>query len=111
MVRKIVSITLLVSLMALVSSGIMMMFINSFEFQLRMHPVHKLFGIIMTISGMLHVFYNLKSIKKYLDSRTILVFGIVMVFFMFFLYYAGYKKPIDKNVIKEIEMSTSKLKK
>lgn len=110
MIRKIVSTTLLVSLMAIASSGIMMIVIDSFEFQLRMHPVHKIFGIVMTIAGILHVCYNFKSIKKYLDSKTVLVFGIVMIAIMMLLYVVGFNKPLDKSIIKEIEISTSMLK-
>ena len=109
MTRKIVSTTLLVSLMALASSGIMMLVLNSYEFQLRMHPVHKIFGILMTISGILHIYYNFKSIKKYLDSRKVLLFGIVMMVVMILLYIAGFNKPLDQNIIKEIEISTMKL--
>jgi hypothetical protein len=110
MIRKIVSTTLLVSLLAIASSGIMMILIDSFEFQLRMHPVHKIFGIVMTIAGILHVYYNFKSIKKYLDSKTVLVFGIVMIAIMMLLYVVGFNKPLDKSIIKEIEISTSMLK-
>ena len=109
MTRKIVSTTLLVSLIALASSGIMMLVLNSYEFQLRMHPVHKIFGIVMTISGCLHIIYNFKSIKKYLDSKKILLVGIGIMLFMLLLYIAGYYKPLDKNVIEEIEINISKL--
>jgi len=109
--RKIVSTTLLVSLLALASSGIMMIVLGSYEFNLRMHPVHKIFGITMTISGILHVYYNFKSIKKYLGSRKVLLFGIGMVAFMLLLYFAGYKKPLDEKIIDEIENSASKLHK
>lgn len=111
MMRKTVSITMLVSLLALASSGIMMIVLGSYEFNLRMHPVHKIFGITMTISGILHIYYNFKSIKKYLNSRKILLFGVGMVLFMFLLYFAGYKKPLDEKIIDEIELSSSKLQK
>jgi hypothetical protein len=111
MVRKIASVTLLVSLIALVSSGMMMIFIGSFEFNLRMHPVHKIFGILMTVSGILHVYFNFKSIKKYLGAKKILVFGIVLTLFMTLLYFAGLKKPLDQNVIQEIESNMMMLEK
>lgn len=88
-----------------------MIVLGSYEFNLRMHPVHKIFGITMTISGILHVYYNFKSIKKYLGSRKVLLFGIGMVAFMLLLYFAGYKKPLDEKIIYEIENSASKLHK
>lgn len=109
MIRKIASTTLLVSLIALASSGIMMIILDSLEFNLRMHPVHKIFGILMSISGIVHLYFNFNTIKKYLSSKKVLVYGIVMLLFMALLYFAGYKKPINKEIIKEIEITSSKL--
>lgn len=63
MFRQFISLTLLVSLVALSSSGIMMILLGSFEFQLQMHPVHKIFGILLTLSGAFHVYYNFAAIE------------------------------------------------
>ena len=109
MFRKVVSITLLVSLMALSSSGIMMIVLNSLEFQLQMHPVHKIFGILMTISGCFHVYFNFKPIKKYLSLRKVLLFGVGMVLMMSMLYLVGMNKPLDQKKIQEIELLMSQL--
>lgn len=111
MIKRITSITLLVSLIALATSGMMMIFLNSYEFQLRMHPVHKIFGILMTISGILHVYFNFKSIKKYLNSKKVLLFGIILTLVMLLLYFAGFKKPLDTSAIKEIESNMMMLEK
>ena len=109
MLRKITSTTLFVSLIALASSGIMMLVINGFGFQLRMHPVHKIFGILMILCGCLHIYYNFTSVKKYLKSKSILLYTVGMILFMFLLYFAGYKKPLDQNIIKEIDVKTMQL--
>lgn len=111
MFRKTVSITLLVSLMALATSGIMMIVLNSLEFQLQMHPVHKIFGILMTISGCFHVYFNFKPIKKYLSINKILIVGVGMVLIMSLLYFVGFNKPLDTKKIQEIEMLMSQLEK
>lgn len=47
MFRKIVAITLAVSFVAMATSGLMMFSINKTSFTLQMHPVHKLFGLLM----------------------------------------------------------------
>ncbi|MRX64855.1 DUF4405 domain-containing protein [Maribacter luteus] len=109
MFRKTVSITLLVSLMALASSGIMMILLNSLEFQLQMHPVHKIFGVLMTISGAFHIYFNFKPIKKYLSMRKVLVVGIGMLLMMSLLYVVGFNKTMDKDKIQEIELLMSQL--
>ena len=111
MFRKIISTTLLVSLMALASSGIMMIVLNSLEFQLQMHPVHKIFGILLTIAGCFHIYFNFKPIKKYLSIRKILLYTIGMVIIMTLLYVVGLNKPMDKEKIQEIEILMSQLEK
>lgn len=105
--RKIASTTLLVSFIALASSGLMMMFIGSFEFNLRMHPVHKIFGLVMVVSGIFHVIYNFKSIKKYLTSQRLLIFVLVMMVIMGLLYVAGFKRTIDPAMIEQVEEAIS----
>lgn len=103
MLRKIVSTTLLVSLLAIVSSGLLMMLLGSYEFNLRMHPVHKIFGMLLSVSGIIHVYLNFKSIKKYLTSRRIMAFAIIMFMIMVLLYIVGFLKPIDETFIREME--------
>ncbi|ARU48759.1 putative membrane protein [Sulfurospirillum diekertiae] len=69
MFRQVVSLTLLVSLLAVGSSGILMIILNSFEFQFQMHPVHKIFGVLMVLSGSLHLYLNFGSVKKILEYK------------------------------------------
>lgn len=103
MFRQFISLTLLVSLVALSSSGILMIVLNSFEFQLQMHPVHKIFGVLLTLSGAFHVYYNFGAIKKYLSKKKMMFFTLVMTFLMVALYAVGTAKPLDKQKIQQIE--------
>lgn len=103
MFRQFISITLLVSLAALSSSGILMIVLGSFEFQLQMHPVHKVFGILLTLSGAFHVYYNFGAIKKYLGKKKIMLFAVSMTFVMVALYGIGMAKPIDAEKVEQIE--------
>jgi len=103
MFRKIVSITLLVSLVALSSSGILMIVLGSFEFQLQMHPVHKIFGILLTLSGAFHLYYNFGAIRKYLGDKKIVLVAVFLTFIMVALYAIGTAKPLDKAKIQQIE--------
>lgn len=89
--------------MALSSSGIMMIVLNSFEFQLQMHPVHKIFGILLTISGIFHLYLNFNAIKKYLGHKKMMIFAVILTFFMVGLYAVGASKPLDTNKIQQIE--------
>ncbi|PKN28585.1 MAG: hypothetical protein CVU64_12535 [Deltaproteobacteria bacterium HGW-Deltaproteobacteria-21] len=103
MVKKYTSTILLISLIALGSSGLMMMFLDSFAFQLRMHPVHNIFGIIMCISGCLYICLNFQPLKNYLKERQILIAGISLAVVLMFLYAIGLHRPIDPAFVDKIE--------
>ena len=80
-----------------------MILLGSFEFQLQMHPVHKIFGILLTLSGAFHVYYNFTAIKKYLSKRKPMLFALVLTFIMIALYAIGMSKPIDPVKVQQIE--------
>lgn len=103
MFRKIISLTLLVSLVALSTSGILMIVLGSFEFQLQMHPVHKIFGVLLTITGALHLYMNFSAIRKYLGDKKLALFTLLLTALMVGLYAVGTAKSLDKEKIQQIE--------
>ena len=50
MFRKLVAVTLFVSFIAMATSGLMMFFIEKPSFTIQMHPVHKLFGLLLVFA-------------------------------------------------------------
>lgn len=109
MFRKYVSIILLISLIALASSGLLMIILNSLEFQFRMHPVHKIFGILMCISGAFHAYFNFKPIKNYFKDKKLAFVGAVLTVLMVILYTVGLNKPMDPNAIQKLEKIAEEL--
>ncbi len=109
MLRQCISITLVLSLIALGVSGLLMIILNSFSFQLQMHPVHKIFGIIMVIAGSLHLYLNLKPIKNYLKNSRVLVFGVIMSALLMVLLIAGVNKPLDPELIEQVQQLMSQM--
>ena len=103
MLRQCVSITLVLSLIALGSSGILMIILNSFSFQLQMHPVHKVFGIIMVLAGFFHVYLNFKPIRNYLNNKKVFVLGVTLSIFLISLFVIGLNKPMDPTSVEKIE--------
>lgn len=103
MFRKITSLTLLLSLVALSSSGILMIVLGSFEFQLQMHPVHKVFGVLLSISGAIHLYLNFGAIKKYLGTKKLALFAVFLTVMMVGLYAVGMAKPLDPQKVQQIE--------
>lgn len=86
-----------------------MIMLNSFSFQLQMHPVHKIFGVIMVLAGCLHVYLNFKPIKNYLNNKTILVFGAILSVFLIVLVGVGLNKPLDPEKVKQIQEIMSQM--
>jgi hypothetical protein len=86
MFRKIVALALFVSFIAMSTSGLMMFFIEQPSFTIQMHPVHKVFGLIMILSVIGHLSFNLSSIVKYVKNRSVAIFGGVLVCLLVTLY-------------------------
>ena len=86
MFRKIVAVSLFVSFIAMASSGIMMMVIERPSFTIQMHPVHKVFGILMVLSVIGHLSFNMRMLLTYLRQRGAAVAGGVLVALLVVLY-------------------------
>ena len=101
--KRYISIITGVSFIALATSGMMMIFIGGFELMLRMHLVHNFFGIVMSIAGLFHIYYNFKPIKKYLKNRRIVIFTAFLSVVLIFLYGIGLNVDINLEMINQIE--------
>tara|TARA_B110000444_G_scaffold254136_1_gene286130 strand:- start:867 stop:1202 length:336 start_codon:yes stop_codon:yes gene_type:complete len=84
--RKLFVISLLVSFVALSTSGMMMFFVEKPSFTIQMHPVHKIFGLIMIVSVLGHLSYNYRVLINYLKTKSTAGFALVMVSVLVMLY-------------------------
>ena len=87
----------------------MMLILDSFAFQLQMHPVHKVFGIIMVLAGCFHVYLNINPIKNYLHNKKTLVLGVTMSCILTFLFCVGLNKPLDQTSVEKVEQLMSQM--
>ena len=101
--KKYISIITGVSFIALATSGMMMIFIGSFELMLRMHLVHNLFGMLMSIAGIFHIYYNFKPIKYYLKNRWVIVLTAFLLVVLIVLLGVGLNADINLEMINQIE--------
>ena len=98
MFRRIVAMTLLVSFVAMMTSGMMMFFIERPSFTIQMHPVHKLFGLLMVISGLSHFVLNWRSIKAHLKFRS----GRIAIVVLSALLVAGYGVVVNNQLPEDL---------
>jgi drug/metabolite transporter (DMT)-like permease len=109
MLRKLTSITLLISVIAVGISGVMMLLLGSFTFQLQMHPVHKVFGILMCVSAIFHMYFNFSAIKSYFKINKVAISAAVLSSALILLTFVGMNKPLNQTIIEDIEIKMSQL--
>ena len=98
MIRKFVAIALAVSFIAMSTSGLMMFFIEKPSFTIQMHPVHKLFGLILIVSVIGHLTFNYRSLMVYLKTKSVALFGSVLVFLLVLLYGVAINNKVPDNI-------------
>ena len=107
MFRKFVAVALFVSFLAMATSGMMMFFIEKPSFTIQMHPVHKLFGLLLVISITCHIFFNYRSLLKHLKTKTVSVFGGVLVVLLLVLYGVALNNQLPAEIAKPMDTLAS----
>lgn len=101
--RRASSITLALAFVAMATSGLLMLLVDRFGFQVRMHPVHNVFGIIMIVAGVLHLAVNWKPLAAHLRPRWSMMLGVLLLGVMALLLLDGLTRPLDADAIQKIE--------
>lgn len=98
MFRKLVALSLFVSFIAMSSSGLMMFVIERPSFTIQMHPVHKLFGLVMIFSVIGHLCLNYRSLLGYLKTRPVAIFAGVLIALLTGLYGVAINNELPKSI-------------
>jgi hypothetical protein len=67
--RALTAITLFVSFVAMSTSGLLMLVIDRPSFTIRMHPVHKLFGVLLVLAVLAHLSFNYRMLLTHARQR------------------------------------------
>ena len=86
MLRRFAAIALAVSFLAMATSGLLMFVIEKPSFTLQMHPVHKIFGLLMIIAAVTHLCFNYRALMAHLKTKASSIFGGVLVVLLVLLY-------------------------
>jgi Domain of unknown function (DUF4405) len=108
MFRRIVAMAMLVSFLAMATSGAMMFVIEKPSFTIQMHPVHKLFGLLMVCSAIAHIALNYKSIKAHLKFRSALVAASVLTVLLVLLYGAVMTNAVPPELARQMDEAAAK---
>lgn len=107
MIREIAAITLAVSFIAMATSGLMMFFIEKPSFTIQMHPVHKLFGLLMVISAITHVFLNYRGLLNHLKTKVTTIYGSVLVVILVLLYGVAINNKVPDDLAIQMDSAAA----
>lgn len=68
--RRLTAMALLVSFVAMATSGLLMFIVDKPSFTIRMHPVHKLFGLVLIVAALSHIQLNARALGAHLKARS-----------------------------------------
>ena len=103
MTRKLIDITLFVAFIAMATSGMMMFVIEKPSFTIQMHPVHKLFGLIMIAAVIGHLSFNYRMLFNYLKTTAVAVLGGVLIILMVVLYGVALNSQIPAEIAEPMD--------
>ena len=103
MFRKFVAVSLAVSLIAMASSGMMMFMVDRPSFTLQLHPVHKLFGLLMVAAAVSHLILNFKGLKNHLKNRAVAVTGVALSLILALLYGIALNSPVPTQSARQLD--------
>lgn len=108
MIRKLAAVSLFVSFLAMASSGMMMFVIEKPSFTIQMHPVHKLFGLLMIVSVIAHLTFNFRGLLNHIKTRAVAWVGGVLVVVMVLLYGVVINNQLPADLAQQMDDAAAK---
>ena len=99
---------LAVSFVALATSGLMMYFVEKPSFTIQMHPVHKLFGLVMVVAGIAHLTLNFRALRNHLKTRSVAVLGGVLVAVLLLLYGVAISNRVPADLAEQMDAAAAR---
>lgn len=107
MLRKIAAVSLAVSFVAMATSGLMMYVVEKPSFTIQMHPVHKVFGLLMIAAAVTHLSLNFRGLVNHLKTRSVAVYGSALVAALVLLYGVAVQKEIPAELAQQMDAAAA----
>src|SRR5512134_709687 len=105
--RKIAAVTLAVSFVAMATSGLMMYVVEKPSFTIQMHPVHKVFGLLMVAAAIAHLSLNFRGLLAHLRTRSVAVYGSALVAALVILYGVAINKTVPPELAQQMDAAAA----
>ena len=109
MIRKIAAISLAISFLAMATSGLMMFVIEKPSFTIQMHPVHKLFGLLMIVAAVTHISFNFKALLNHIKTKSASIYGSVLVVVLVLLYGVAMNNEVPDALAEQMDSAAAKV--
>jgi len=107
MLRRIAAVSLAISFVAMATSGIMMFVVEKPSFTIQMHPVHKVFGILMIAAAVTHLSLNFRGLVNHLKTRSVALYGSALVAALVLLYGVAIQKEITDELAQQMDAAAA----
>lgn len=109
MLRKIAAVSLAVAFVAMATSGLMMFVIEKPSFTIQMHPVHKVFGLVMILAAITHLSLNYRGLVNHLRTRSIALYGSALVAALVLLYGIAIYNEVPAELAEQMDAAAAKV--
>ena len=109
MLRKLAAVSLAVSLVAMATSGLMMFVIEKPSFTIQMHPVHKVFGLVMILAAIAHLSLNYRGLINHLRTKSIALYGSALVAALVLLYGIAINNEVPAELAEQMDAAAAKV--
>ncbi len=109
MIRKIAAISLAISFLAMATSGLMMFVIEKPSFTIQMHPVHKLFGLLMIVAAVTHISFNFKALLNHIKTKSASIYGSVLVVILVLLYGVALNNAVPDALAEQMDSAAAQV--
>ncbi|HEX2796571.1 MAG TPA: DUF4405 domain-containing protein [Immundisolibacter sp.] len=91
------------SFIAMSTSGLLMFFIERPSFTIQMHPVHKLFGLVMVAAMTAHIALNFRALRNYVRARAVALTGGALVALLVVLYAVAINNELPPEIAQPLD--------
>jgi len=109
MLRKLAAVSLAVSFVAMATSGLMMFVIEKPSFTIQMHPVHKVFGLLMILAAITHLSLNYRGLINHLRTKSIALYGSALVAALVLLYGIAINNEVPAELAEQMDAAAAKV--
>lgn len=107
--RAITAIVLFVSFVAMSTSGLLMLVVDRPSFSIRMHPVHKLFGVLMVLGLLSHLSLNHRALLAHSRQRAVAWVGAALGVVLVLVYGMAAFSEVDAQQAAIIDQAAERL--